>query len=134
VSAPIDSVRGIVVAVLLGLGTLTVLLSCVAVLRLPGVPAQLHGLAPAGTLGTPLVCLGVALDFGIGRSAGKALIVALVLLVTGPVAATVTARAALHGDDPPAGFRAPAPTGDGDRGADIGDVYRARTTDERPST
>jgi multicomponent Na+:H+ antiporter subunit G len=128
VTAPLDSVRGVIVAVLFGLGALTVLLSCVALVRLPGVPAQLHGLAPAGTLGTPLICLGVALDFGVGRSAGKALIVALVLLVTGPVAATVTARAALHGDDPPAGFREPDPAG-----GDIGDAYRARTTDERPT-
>lgn len=103
-SAPIDSARGVVVAVLLGLGTLTVLLSCVAVLRLPGLPAQLHGLAPAGTLGAPLICIGVAVDEGVGRSAGKALLVAIVLLVTGPVAATVTARSALTGDDPPDGF------------------------------
>jgi multicomponent Na+:H+ antiporter subunit G len=103
-TAPLDSVRGIVVAVLLTLGFLTVLLSCVAVVRLPGLPAQLHGLAPAGTLGTPLICVGVAVDEGIGRSAGKALIVAAVLLVTGPVAATVTARSALASDDPPPGF------------------------------
>lgn len=107
-TTPLDSVRGIVVAVLIGLGTLTVLLSCVAVLRLPGLPAQLHGLAPAGTLGTPLICLAVAIDLGIGRSAGKALLVAFVLLVTGPVAATVTARTALHANRPPPGFDAAA--------------------------
>jgi len=119
VTAPIDSVRGVVVAVLLALGGLTVLLSCVAVLRLPGLPAQLHGLAPAGTLGTPLICLGIAIDEGVGRSAGKALLVAFVLLVTGPVAVTVTARAALSGDDRPADFDAdgsvpeiPTPTAD----------------------
>ena len=103
-TAPLDSVRGVIVAVLLVLGTATVLLSCVAVLRLPGLPAQLHGLAPAGTLGAPLVCLGVAIDEGIGRSAGKALIVAFILLVTGPVAATATARSALNSDNPPPGF------------------------------
>jgi multicomponent Na+:H+ antiporter subunit G len=107
VTAPIDSVRGIVVAVLMTLGALTVLLSCVAVLRLPGLPAQLHGLAPAGTLGAPLVCLGVAIDEGIGRTAGKALITAFILLITGPVAATVTARTALTGDHPPEGFELP---------------------------
>jgi multicomponent Na+:H+ antiporter subunit G len=107
VTAPIDSVRGVLVAVLLTLGALTVLLSCVAVLRLPGLPAQLHGLAPAGTLGAPLICLAVAIDEGIGRTAGKALITGLILLVTGPVAATVTARTALTGDDPPEGFRLP---------------------------
>jgi monovalent cation/proton antiporter MnhG/PhaG subunit len=101
---PIDSVRGVVVAVLLGLGTFTVLLSCVAVLRLPSLPAQLHGLAPAGTLGAPLVCFGLAIDQGIGRGAGKALLVAVVLLLTGPIATTVTARAALNSDDPPAEF------------------------------
>jgi multicomponent Na+:H+ antiporter subunit G len=105
VNAPLDSARGVVVAVLLTLGTATVLLSCIAVLRLPGLPAQLHGLAPAGTLGAPLLCLGVAVDEGIGRTAGKALLTAFVLLVTGPVAATVTARTALNDDDPPAGFR-----------------------------
>lgn len=107
-TAPLDSVRGVLVAVLLTFGTATVLLSCVAVLRLPGLPAQLHGLAPAGTLGAPLLCLGVAVDEGIGRSAGKALLVAFVLLVTGPVAATATARSALDSDDPPAGFRTAA--------------------------
>jgi multicomponent Na+:H+ antiporter subunit G len=101
---PIDSVRGIVVAALLGVGSFTVLLSCVAVLRLPGLPAQLHGLAPAGTLGAPLVCLGLAIDQGVGRGAGKALLVAVVLLLTGPIATTVTARAALNSDDPPEEF------------------------------
>jgi multicomponent Na+:H+ antiporter subunit G len=106
-SAPLDSVRGVVVAVLLTLGTLTVLISCVAVLRLPGLPAQLHGLAPAGTLGAPLICVGIAVDEGIGRSAGKALITGLVLLITGPVAATVTSRTALTGDDPPPDFVLP---------------------------
>lgn len=108
-NAPLDSVRGVVVAVLFGLGTATVLLSCIAVLRLPGLPAQLHGLAPAGTLGAPLLCLGVAVDEGIGRSAGKALLVAFILLVTGPVAATATARSALSSDEPPAGFRPSEP-------------------------
>jgi monovalent cation/proton antiporter MnhG/PhaG subunit len=102
---PIDSVRGVVVVVLLGLGTFTVLLSCVAVLRLPGLPAQLHGLAPAGTLGAPLVCLGLVVDLGIGRGAGKALLVAVILLATGPIATTVTSRAALNSEDPPEGFR-----------------------------
>jgi multicomponent Na+:H+ antiporter subunit G len=104
VTAPLDSVRGVLVAALLVLGCLCVLLSCVAVLRLPGLPAQLHGLAPAGTLGTPLICVAVAVDEGIGRSAGKALMVAVVLLITGPVAATVTARSALSAVDPPAQF------------------------------
>ena len=117
-NTPLDSVRGVIVAVLLALGTLTVLLSCVAVLRLPGLPAQLHGLAPAGTLGTPLVCLAVAVDLGIGRSAGKALMVAAVLLVTGPVAATVTARAALNSEDPPEGFLLPS-TGSGNPSAPV---------------
>ena len=76
-------------------------------LRLPGLPAQLHGLAPAGTLGAPLICIGIAVDEGVGRSAGKALITALVLLVTGPVAATVTSRTALISDDPPPDFVLP---------------------------
>jgi multicomponent Na+:H+ antiporter subunit G len=107
VNAPLDSVRGVLVAVLLTLGTLTVLVSCVAVLRLPGLPAQLHGLAPAGTLGAPLICVGIAVDEGVGRSAGKALITALILLVTGPVAATVTSRTALNSDDPPPEFVLP---------------------------
>jgi multicomponent Na+:H+ antiporter subunit G len=115
---PIDSVRGIVVAVLLGLGTFAVLLSCVAVLRLPGLPAQLHGLAPAGSLGAPLVCLGLAIDLGVGRGAGKVLLVAVVLLLTGPIATTVTARAAISSDEPPPEFLdvestgpSPSPTG-----------------------
>jgi multicomponent Na+:H+ antiporter subunit G len=107
VTAQLDSVRGVLVAVLLTVGTLTVLVSCVAVLRLPGLPAQLHGLAPAGTLGAPLICIGIAIDEGVGRSAGKALITGLILLVTGPVAATVTSRTALNGEDPPPEFVLP---------------------------
>lgn len=125
-TTPLDSVRGVVVAVLIGLGTLTVLLSCVAVLRLPGLPAQLHGLAPAGTLGTPLICLAVAIDLGVGRSAGKALLVAFVLLVTGPVAATVTARTALHATRPPPGFDAAALDEAGATPVDTGDVGEDR--------
>jgi len=99
--------RELLVDVLLVLGCSAVLLSCVALLRLPQLAGQLHGLAPAGTIGVPLVCAAVAVDQGVGRNAGKVLIVALVLLVTGPVAATVTARAAARSTHPPPGLEPP---------------------------
>lgn len=105
------SVRAVLVAVLLVLGCAAVLLSCVAVLRLPRLAGQLHALAPAGTIGVPLVCVAVAVDEGAGRSAGKVLIVALVLALTGPVVATATARAAAQSTDPPPGLEPPAGTG-----------------------
>ncbi len=99
--------KDLLVDVLLLLGCSAVLLSCVALLRLPHLAGQLHGLAPAGTIGVPLVCAAVAIDQGVGRNAGKVLIVALVLVVTGPVAATVTARAAAQSAHPPPGLEPP---------------------------
>ncbi len=99
--------KDLLVDVLLLLGCSAVLLSCVALLRLPQLAGQLHGLAPAGTIGVPLVCAAVAIDQGLGRNAGKVLIVALVLVVTGPVAATVTARAAAQSAHPPPGLEPP---------------------------
>lgn len=101
------TVLGVVVAALLVLGCAAVLLSCIAVLRLPGLPSQLHGLAPAGTIGAPLLCLAVALEEGVGRSAGKALMVAVVLVVTGPVTATVTARSGAQARRPVPGLEPP---------------------------
>ncbi len=100
--------KELIVDLLLVLGCSAVLLSCVAVLRLPQLAGQLHGLAPAGTIGVPLVCASVAIDQGLGRNAGKVIIIALVLVVTGPVVATVTARAAAQSTHPPPGLEPPA--------------------------
>lgn len=80
--------------VLLWLGVAIVVLSCVAMVAFRGVYAKLHAVAPATSLGALLIGVALALQSGPGHTGGKQLFTVVVLLVTGPVVAAATARAA----------------------------------------
>lgn len=82
----------IAAALLLGAGFGFV--ASLGLLRMPDLPMRLHATSKAGTLGAGLILFGVALfhaDFGVTT---RVLVTALFLLLTGPVAAHIIARAA----------------------------------------
>jgi multisubunit Na+/H+ antiporter MnhG subunit len=54
---------------------------------------RLHGVAPAAVLGGPLVCAAVLVNEGFTLGGIKAIIIAAVLVATGPVVSHATGRA-----------------------------------------
>ncbi len=84
--------RHVVALVLLVAGTAVLLLAALGLLALPGTLARLHALAPATSLGAPLVVLGLAVDTGPGRAAVKLLVIGALLAVGGPVTAMAIGR------------------------------------------
>lgn len=78
--------------ILLAAGAAALLLAALALAVLPTPYARLHALAPAGSLGVPLICLGLALDAGVGREAVKLLFIGAVTGVSGPVLTVVIGR------------------------------------------
>lgn len=79
-------------ALLLGAGFGFV--ASLGLLRMPDLPMRLHATSKAGTLGAGLMLFGVALfhaDFGVTT---RVVVTVLFLLLTGPVAAHLIARAA----------------------------------------
>ncbi|MFC4031923.1 monovalent cation/H(+) antiporter subunit G [Streptomyces polygonati] len=77
---------------LLFCGAAALLLSALALLALPTPYARLHALAPATTIGVPLLTLALALDAGAGREAAKLLFIGALTAVSGPVISIVIGR------------------------------------------
>jgi multicomponent Na+:H+ antiporter subunit G len=88
---------------LLACGCAALLLAALAVVALPTPYARLHALAPASSLGVPLICLALAVDAGPGRTAVKLLFIGALTAVSGPVVSIVIGRtmARLHEGEPP---------------------------------
>ncbi|MFD7923279.1 cation:proton antiporter [Streptomyces sp. NPDC059740] len=85
----------LVALVLLVAGTAVLVVSAVALPVLPAPYTRLHALAPATSLGLPLLCLAAAVETGPGRQAVKLLCIALIAAAAGPVTAIAMGRA-LH--------------------------------------
>jgi multicomponent Na+:H+ antiporter subunit G len=90
--------RHIAALALLAAGCAVLVLSAVAFVRLPGPYARLHALAPASSLGAPLVALAAAVETGPGRAAVKLLVIGLLLAAGGPVCAMAAGRAQARRD------------------------------------
>lgn len=88
------NVREIIIAVLLGLGVLIELLCAVGVLVMRNPFARLHYLAPATTLGPLAIAAAVLVAESEAQAKIKSVLVALVILATGPILTHATARAA----------------------------------------
>lgn len=76
------------------LGVTSLLVCALGVLLIDDVFERLHFAGAASTIPPIAVVVAIALGRGPGQLAGKALITAVVLLVTGPVLTHATARAA----------------------------------------
>lgn len=86
------SARDVVVDVLLFAGCgLTVLSTC-AMLWLGGPRDRLHLLAPVSSLAVPLVAAALVLHNGWGTTSGEIVLIAVLVVLTGPAAGMAVAR------------------------------------------
>jgi multicomponent Na+:H+ antiporter subunit G len=93
--------KEVAVAVLLGAGVVVELASVLGALLLRDAFDRLHFTAPATTLGPLAIAAAVIVRESFSQAGIKALLVAVVLLVTNPVLTHATARAArirAHGE------------------------------------
>jgi multicomponent Na+:H+ antiporter subunit G len=87
-------VKDVVVAVLLGVAVASVLVSCLGVLVMRDAMDRLHFTAPAATIAPVAVAAAVLVEEPLSSAGLKAVLVALLLIVTTPVLSHATARAA----------------------------------------
>jgi monovalent cation/proton antiporter MnhG/PhaG subunit len=88
------SARHVVAGALLAGGIGIELLCCLGALRARDAYDRLHYVGPATTLGAFLICLAVLVDEGFDQAGDKALLLAAIIAVCGPVLTHATARAA----------------------------------------
>jgi multicomponent Na+:H+ antiporter subunit G len=88
------SPRELAVAALLVVGVGATFLSCVGVLVMRNAYDRLHYTAPAATIAPVAIAAAVVLEERLSAAGIKAVLVALVLLITNPVLGHATARAA----------------------------------------
>lgn len=88
------NVREIIAAVPLGLGVLIELVCAVGVLVMRNPFDRLHYLTPATTIGPLTLAAAVLIAESDGQTKVKSVLVAFVLLMTGPVLTHLTARVA----------------------------------------
>ena len=88
------SVQDVVVGVLLAVGILSVLLSCVGVVVMRTPLDRLHFTAPAGTIAPVLFAVAVLVEEPLSSAGVKAVIVAVLIVISTPSLSHATARAA----------------------------------------
>lgn len=86
------------IAFLLVAGGFFVFVAGLGILRLPDVLIRMHASTKAGTLGSGLIFIGVAVHFGNIEVVSLAGLTIIFLLVTAPVSAHAIARAAYRSD------------------------------------
>lgn len=77
---------------LLGAGVLVMTCACVGAACTPDPYQRLHFLAPATSLGVPLIGVALALDSGWQLSTGWIVVIVLLLVLTGPVVQAAVGR------------------------------------------
>lgn len=78
------------------IGLFFLIVAAIGMVRMPDVFSRSHALALTDTLGASLVLIGLALHQGFTLTAGKTLVVLVVLLLMNPVISHATLRAALR--------------------------------------
>jgi multicomponent Na+:H+ antiporter subunit G len=87
-------IREIIAALLVIVGTVFLLLACVGVIRMPDLYLRMSATSKAGTLGSVLVLLGLAVYFNNFSIGARAFATIAFLFLTAPVAAHMIGRAA----------------------------------------
>lgn len=85
--------RGAAADVLLALGLVVVVLSCLASAVLPDPTDRLHVITPASTLGVGAICASVVVHEGLDASGTAALLLGVVVAGTSPLLSHACARA-----------------------------------------
>jgi monovalent cation/proton antiporter MnhG/PhaG subunit len=86
--------QDVVVGVLLTVGVSSVLISCVGVVVMRTPMDRLHFTAPAGTIAPVAMAVAVLVEEPLSSAGVKAVLVALLIIVTTPALSHATARAA----------------------------------------
>lgn len=89
----LEWIRAAVIALLMLLGAGFSLVAALGVFRMPDLYTRMQAAAKTGTLGTGLMLIALAVDFGEPGIAVRASMVVLFLFLTAPVAAHLIARA-----------------------------------------
>ena len=84
----------ILVGVLLLIGALFALIAAVGLVRLPDLYTRMHAASKAGTLGSGVLLIALAIDDGTAGTASRALMGVVFFLLTAPISAHLLARAA----------------------------------------
>ena len=86
-------IREVITDVLLGLATLTVVLSSIGIAVMPGAAAKLHYVTPAAVVAPVLVTLAVFVREGLDSSTGMTVIALLFLVAVAPFLSHAAIRA-----------------------------------------
>jgi monovalent cation/proton antiporter MnhG/PhaG subunit len=85
--------QDVVVAVLLVIGVASVLISCIGLVVMRTAMDRLHFTAPAGTIAPVAFAAAVLVEEPLSGAGAKAVLVALLILITTPALSHATARA-----------------------------------------
>lgn len=85
-----------IAAVPIAVGLFFLVVAAIGMVRMPDVFSRSHALALTDTLGASLVLLGLALHQGWTLTAGKTVVVLILLLLLNPVISHATLRAAFR--------------------------------------
>ena len=88
-----SDLRTLLIGGLLAAAVLVQWFCCLGVLRMRGTFNRLHFLGPATLLGPPLVAAATLVDGASAQASVKAVLLALILMITGPVTSHALARA-----------------------------------------
>jgi multicomponent Na+:H+ antiporter subunit G len=86
--------QDVVVAVLLAVGVASVLISCAGIVVMRTPMDRLHFTAPAGTIAPVVIAVAVLVEEPLSSAGIKAVLVAVLILITTPALSHATARAA----------------------------------------
>ena len=89
-----EALADILVAVLLLIGACFALVAAVGLIRLPDLYTRMHAASKAGTLGSGVLLIALAIHDGSGGTASRALAGVVFFLLTAPISAHLLAKAA----------------------------------------
>ena len=90
----IDALLDLLVALLLLIGAAFAVVAAVGLLRLPDLYTRMHAASKAGTLGSGVLLIALAIHDGTGGTTSRALAGVVFFLLTAPISAHLLARAA----------------------------------------
>ena len=96
----IEAVFAVVIAVLLLLGACLTFVAALGLFRLPDLYTRMHAASKAGTAGSGLLLLAVAIQSGEGDTWIKCLLAIVFFFLTAPVSAHLLAKAAVRRGQP----------------------------------
>ena len=92
--SPLDTVLTVAGAVLILLGAVLTVVAAFGLLRLPDALGRMHTASKPQTLGIALIAVGLAFELRDPLASGMLLLVALLQLLTAPVASQMMSRSA----------------------------------------